>query len=79
MPIEKIKGLQLKKPIEVVIEKLFTVECKELNISGSGATRAEALKELKFKVIDIYEDFQMSDNDTDSGKEFEERFLSYFE
>ena len=79
MPIEKIKGLQLKKPIEVTVTKLYTVECKDLNLYGSGATKKIAIEDFGFAVLDIYEDFQMSDNDTDSGKEYEERFLLYFE
>jgi len=79
MLIEKIKGLKLIKPIEVTVEKMFTIECKDLNISGAGETKKAAIENFKFAVIDLYEDFQMSDNDTDSGKEYEERFLSYFD
>ena len=79
MLIEKIKGLKLKKPIEVVIEKFYTIECSDLNLHGDGKTKAELIKELKSTIIDIYEDFQMSNNDTDSGKKYEEKFLSYFD
>ena len=79
MLINKIKGLQLKKPIEVVIKKLYTAECEDLNLHGEGDTKAKAIKDLKFAVADIYEDFEMSDNDTDSGKEYEDRFLAYFD
>ena len=79
MLIEKIKGLQLKKPIEVTVTKLYTIECKELNLHGSGKTKAEAIKDFKCAVVDIHEDFQMSDNDTEKGKKYEERFLSYFD
>lgn len=79
MLIEKIKGLQLKKPIEVIITKLYTVENTDLNLCGSGATKKEAIEDFKFAVVDIYEDFDMSNNDTDGGKEYEERFLAYFD
>ena len=79
MLIEKIKGLQLKKPIEVIVTKLYTVKSDELTLYGKGATKKEAIENFKFTVLDIYEDFEMSDNDTDSGKEYEERFLSYFD
>ena len=47
MLIEKIKGLKLKKPIEVVIEKFYTIECSDLNLHGDGKTKAELIKELK--------------------------------
>ena len=79
MLIEKIKGLKLNKPIEVTVEKIYSIECKDLNIHGSGATKKQAIEDFGFAVLDIYEDFQMSDNETDSGKEYEERFLSYFD
>ena len=81
MLIKKIKGLELKKPIEVVIEKLYTVECKDLNLCGKGKTKAEAIKDLKFLVADLYEDFEMSnDGDyADGGKEFKDKFLGYFD
>ena len=79
MLIEKIKGLQLKKPIEVTVTKLYTIECNDLNIHGSGATKKEAIADFVFAVLDIYEDFQMSDNDTEKGKKYEEKFLSYFD
>ena len=77
MLIEKIKGLKLKKPIEVTVEKMYTIKCKELNLSGVGATKAKAIENFKFSVIDIYEDFQMIDNTSD-GREFEEAFMEYF-
>ena len=79
MQINKIKGLQLTTPIEVTVEKIYTVECKELNISGSGATKKKAIEDFGFAVLDIYEDFEMDHNFTEEGKEFEERFLAYFE
>ena len=79
MLIEKIKSLKLKKPIEIIVTKLYTVECSDLNIHGSGKTKAEAIKDFKFAVADIHEDFDIGHNDTDSGKEYEERFLSYFD
>ena len=79
MLIEKIKGLKLSKPIEVTVTKLYTVECSDLNIHGSGATKKKAIEDFGFAVLDIYEDFQMSDNDTDSGRKYEEKFLSYFD
>ena len=79
MLIEKIKGLKLIKPIEVIIEKLYTVECKDLNLHGSGATKKIAIEDFKFGVVDLYEDFQMSDLNSDGGKEYEERFLAYFD
>ena len=79
MLIEKIKGLKLNRPIEVTITKLYTVKSDELTLYGKGATKKEAIENFGFAVLDIYEDFQMSDNDTDSGKEYEERFLAYFD
>ena len=79
MLIEKIKGLKLKKPIEVTITKLYTVKSDELTLYGKGTTKKEAIENFKFAVVDIHEDFDMSDNDTDSGREYEERFLSYFD
>ena len=79
MLIEKIKGLKLKKPIEVIVTKLYTVKSDELTLYGKGATKKEAIENFKYNVLDLYEDFEMSDNDTDSGREYEERFLSYFD
>lgn len=81
MLIEKIKGLKLKKPIEIIITKLCTVECKDLNLYGSGATKKEAIENFKFDVVDMYEDFEMSNDEdyTDGGKEFKDKFLAYFE
>ena len=79
MLIEKIKSLKLKKPIEVTVTKLYTVECKDLNLHGLGVTKKIAIENFKFAVIDLYEDFEMSNNDTDSGKEYEEEFLQYFD
>ena len=79
MLIEKIKGLELKKPIEVTVTKLYTVKSDELTLYGKGATKKEAIENFKFAVVDIFEDFEMSDDDTDSGKEYEERFLAYFD
>ena len=78
MLINKIKGLKLKKPIEVTVEKLFTVECKELNMSGAGVTKKAAIENFKFGVIDLYEDFQMID-ETNDVREYEEAFMEYFE
>ena len=80
MLIDKIKGKKLKKPIEVVINKLYTVECSDLNLSGSGATKKEAIADFVFAVVDIYEDFLMADDGdfTNGGKEFKDKFLSYF-
>ena len=80
MLIEKIKGLKLKKPIEVTIEKLYTIESTELNLYGSGKTKAEAIKDFEFAVIDIHEDFEMC-NDGDyanGGKEYKDKFLAHF-
>ena len=79
MLIEKIKGLKLKKPIEIIVTKLYTVECKDLNIHGSGATKKQAIEDFGFAVLDIHEDFEMDHNFTEKGKEFEERFLAYFD
>ena len=79
MLINKIKGLQLKKPIEIIVTKLYTVECKDLNLYGSGKTKAEAIKDFLFAVVDIHEDFEMSHNSTDGGKEYEDKFLAYFD
>jgi len=79
MLIEKIKGLKLSKPIEVTVEKMYTVKCSDLDLKGYGKTRAEAIKDFLSAVIDIHEDFDISHNETDSGKEYEERFLSYFD
>ena len=79
MFVEKIKGLKLNKPFEVIITKLYTVECSDLNLHGSGATKKVAIENFKFAVLDIHEDFQMSDNDTEKGKKYEEKFLSYFD
>ena len=79
MLIEKIKSLKLKKPIEIIVTKLYTVECSDLNIHGSGKTKAEAIKDFKASVIDIHEDFDIDHNSTEKGKEFEERFLAYFD
>uniref|UniRef100_A0A6H2A4J7 Uncharacterized protein n=1 Tax=viral metagenome TaxID=1070528 RepID=A0A6H2A4J7_9ZZZZ len=80
MLIDKIKGLQLKKPIEVIITKLYTVENTDLNLYGSGATKKEAIADFVFAVVDIYEDFLMADDGdfTNGGKEFKDKFLSYF-
>ena len=78
MLIDKIKGKKLKKPIEIIINKLYTVECTDLNLYGSGATKKEAVADFIFNVIDIYEDFEM-DGDIDGGKEYRDRFLAYFE
>jgi len=79
MDIDKIKGLKLIKPIKVTVEKMYTIACSDLNIHGSGATKKKAIEDFGFAILDIYEDFEMSDNDTDSGKEYEERFLAYFD
>jgi len=81
MLIEKIKGLNLKKPIEATVTKLYTVECKDLNLHGSGKTKKEAIEDFKFSVTDLYEDFEISNEDdfADGGKEFKEKFLSYFD
>jgi len=81
MLINKIKGLQLKKPIEVIVTKLYTAECKDLNLHESGKTKAEAIKDLEFAVIDIFEDFDMCDDDdfANGGKEFKDKFLAYFD
>ena len=77
MFINKIKGLKLIKPIEVKIDKVYTVECPELNLSGSGATRKQAIADFVFGVIDLYEDYDMSDDYDDNGNR--EKFLAYFE
>ena len=81
MLIEKIKGLKLKKPIEVTITKLYTVKSDELTLYGKGATKKEAIENFKFAVVDIFEDFDMSnDGDyTNGGKEFKDKFLAYFD
>ncbi len=79
MLINKIKGLQLNKSIEVTVTKLYTVECTDLNLYGSGKTKAEAIEDFKFSVLDIFEDFQMDHNFTEKGREFEEKFLAYFD
>jgi len=79
MLINKIKGLQLIKPIEVIVTKLYTVESSDLNLYGSGKTKAEAIDDFKCAVVDIHEDFDMDHNYTEKGKEFEEKFLAYFE
>jgi len=81
MFIDKIKGLNLIKPIEVTVTKLYTIECKDLNLYGSGKTKKEAIEDFKFAVTDIFEDFDISNEDdfADGGKEFKEKFLAYFE
>ena len=79
MLIDKIKGLNLKKPIEIIVNKYYTAECEDLKLHGEGDTKAKAIKDLKFAISDIYEDFQMSGNDTDGGKEYEDKFLAYFD
>ena len=79
MLINKIKGLQLKKPIEIIVTKLYTVECSDLNLYGSGKTKAEAIDDFKFAVVDIFEDFGMDHNETDGGKEYEDKFSAYFD
>jgi len=79
MLIDKIKGLKLTKPIEVTVTKLYTVECKDLNLKGHGETKKQAIDNFKFAVLDTYEDFEMGHNETDSGKEYEEKFLAYFD
>ena len=79
MLIDKIKGKKLKKPIEIIVNKLYTVECTDLNLYGSGATKKEAVADFIFGVVDIYEDFEMSDGDIDGGKEYRDKFLAYFE
>ena len=76
MLINKIKGLKLIKPIEVIVDKTYTVDCPELNLHGSGATRKQAIADFIFGVIDLYEDYDMSDL-TDNGDR--EKFLAYFE
>ena len=81
MLIDKIKGLNLKKPIEIVVTKYYTAECEDLNLHGQGLTRAKAIQDFKFAVTDIYEDFEISNDDdyTDGGKEYEDKFLAYFD
>ena len=79
MQVDKIKGLKLNKSFEVIITKLYTVECKDLNLYGSGATKKVAIEDFKCAVVDIHEDFDMSHNETESGRKYEEKFLSYFD
>ena len=78
MLIEKIKGLKLNKPFEVTVEKIYTIKCSDLDLKGYGETKKEAIEAFKYNVLDLYEDYEMS-SDTDSGKEYEERFLAYFD
>lgn len=79
MLINKIKGLKLIKPIEVEVKmsKVYTVDCPELNLHGSGATRKQAIADFVFSVIDLYEDYDISDLDDENGNR--EKFLAYFE
>ena len=79
MLIDKIKGLNLKKPIEIVVTKYYTVKCEDLNLHGQGKTRAKAIQDLKFAITDIHEDYEMSNSDTEGGKKYEEKFLAYFD
>jgi len=80
MLINELFDKKLKKPFEVKIEKLYIAENEDLEIYGEGDTEEKALEELKQAFIDIYEDL-LTDEEayTDNGKEYRDKFLSYFD
>jgi len=79
MLINEIFDKKLKKPFEVKIEKLYIVENEDLEIYGEGETEEKALMDFKYACLDLYENFLIDEEYTDSGKEYRDKFLSYFD
>ena len=79
MFINEIGDKKLKKPIEITITKQYIAENDDLELFGEGNTEEEAVEDLKEAFLDIYEDLLTVDKYTDSGKEYRERFLAYFD
>jgi len=78
MFINKIKSKELKKPIEVKIDKYYMIKNDDLNIYGHGDTKKEAIEDFKIALLDMYEDLLIHEKYTDKGKEYKKNFLAYF-